>query len=162
GSDKLTLFDWDSGKTLKEIAIKEDAGSVFHRGDEVVVLTGEGAKQHATYINLATKETREEDVTGLPTLRSSSKTEEAKAGGGGGKVGGKNEKGGGLPGLSGKDGGKPLDPGKVASQAQKLSIPGKIALPAVLSSSVHNQQTLTALKDGPDNTASGARKPREE
>jgi hypothetical protein len=140
--NKLTLFDWDSGQPSKEIALTNDYGSVLHRGDEVVVLSGESDKQHATYINLATKETREEDVTGLPKS-AGAKVDLAKGGRGGAK-------GGGLPSLSGKDAGKPLDPAKVAQQAQKLSTPGKIALPAVLSSSIHNRKTLEAMNEGPD------------
>jgi hypothetical protein len=150
---KLTLFDWESGQPSKEIALTNDYGSILHRGDEVVVLTGEGKIRHATYINLATKESREEDVTGLPQPKAGSKTEVAKGSGKGGSKSGKD----GLPSLSGKDAGKPLDPNKVSQQAQKLSIPGKIALPAVLSSSVHNQQTLKALNEGPD-TASAAKR----
>jgi hypothetical protein len=60
--------------------------------------------------------------------------------------------------MSGKDAGGPLDPQKVAQQAQKLSTPGKIALPAVLSSSIHNRKTLEAMNDGPDTprTTAGA------
>jgi hypothetical protein len=153
--NKLTLFDWDSGQPAQEIALANDYGSVLHRGDEVVVLSGESDKQHATYINLATKGTREEDVTGLPKS-AGGKVDVAKAG----KAG---SKGGGLPGMSGKDGG-PLDPQKVAQQAQKLSTPGKLALPAILSGSIHNRKTLEALNDGPDTapaTAAARQSPEE-
>src|SRR5438034_2900688 len=58
---RSTLFPYTTlfrSQPSKEIALKDDAGSVFHRGDEVVVLSGEGAKQHATYINLDRKSTR--------------------------------------------------------------------------------------------------------
>jgi hypothetical protein len=50
-----------------------------------------------------------------------------------------NEEGGGLP-LSSVDDGKPLNPAKVRQQAQNLSLPAKIALPALLGNAQHNRQ----------------------
>ena len=52
----------------------------------------------------------------------------------------------GLPvGVPGRDSGKPLDPGKVEEQASRLSLPAKIALPAVLSVNRAQERTLAEL-----------------
>jgi hypothetical protein len=157
---KLTLFDWDTGQPSKEIALTNNFGSLVHRGNEVILLDGEGARQHATYINLETKESREEEVTGLPIIPTNtpSKADLAKAGGKVGAKGAQKSGGGGLPTLSGKDGGKALDPNKVAAQAQSLSIPGKMALPAVLANSLNNQRVLKELSDRPDKPSAGSRR----
>lgn len=44
-------------------------------------------------------------------------------------------------------GGKPLDPNKVAQQAQNLNLPARIALPALLANASHEQQLEAALRD---------------
>jgi hypothetical protein len=45
--------------------------------------------------------------------------------------------------------GKPLDPDKIAAQAQNLNLPARIALPALLGNAMHEQQLEAALKDDP-------------
>ncbi|HEX3856998.1 MAG TPA: PQQ-binding-like beta-propeller repeat protein [Verrucomicrobiae bacterium] len=45
--------------------------------------------------------------------------------------------------------GKPLDPDKIAAQAQNLNLPARIALPALLGNAMHEQQLEAALKDEP-------------
>ncbi len=52
--------------------------------------------------------------------------------------------------------GQPLDPNKVAAQAQNLSLPARIALPALLGNDAHEQQLEAALKDD------GSPRPRKE
>src|SRR5262249_25497119 len=52
----------------------------------------------------------------------------------------------GLPTVPGKDSDKPMDPGKVAQQAQSLPYAAKVALPATLSSSMHQEQILNEIK----------------
>jgi outer membrane protein assembly factor BamB len=42
--------------------------------------------------------------------------------------------------------GKPLDPEKIAAQAQNLNLPARIALPALLGNALHEQQLEAALK----------------
>src|SRR5262249_43415943 len=51
----------------------------------------------------------------------------------------------GLPIRPGTDSTKPLDPEKVAEQASHLTLPGKIALPAVLANSRTQERTLRAM-----------------
>jgi outer membrane protein assembly factor BamB len=58
---------------------------------------------------------------------------------------GNNSTGGGLF----SDNGQPLDPDKVAEQVQSLSLPARIALPALLGNAAHEQQLEAALRDDP-------------
>ena len=124
---RLTHYDWDTGKVLREIPLPERGGELAERGDELLLL---GA-QSVTHISLASGDSRVEqfDATGTTTLAA-----------------GQNSAAGGLPGAS-NDNGKPLDPQKVEAQAQGLKLPAKIALPALLANAQHEQQLEAALKD---------------
>src|SRR5205085_2059913 len=52
----------------------------------------------------------------------------------------------GLPtGTPGRDAGKVMDPAKVAAQAQHMSLPARIALPAVLANSWSQERALAEL-----------------
>ncbi len=48
--------------------------------------------------------------------------------------------------------GKPLNPNKVAEQAQNLSLPARISLPALLANASHEQQLEAALRDSDGTT----------
>jgi len=124
--DKLTHYDWASGKVLREITLPEYGAELIEAGEELQML----GEQSVTHISLATGESRVEQF-GEP---GSKPVLVAKAG---------NSAGGGL--LS--PDGKPLDPAKVASQAQNLTIPGRIALPALIANAKHEQELEAALKD---------------
>jgi hypothetical protein len=72
-------------------------------------------------------------------------------------------RGAGLPiGKPGKDGAKPLDPGKVAEQAQHMSLPARIALPAVLSNARNQERTAAELEGDQRSLVSGRRDPKED
>ena len=155
--EKLIRYDWDTGKTNKEIALKEHWGDMLHRGDELLALESENGKESVTRINLSTCDVRSEDIV-LPRPAPTVKTNRALA-----KATPAQQKapapqksaataksastGRGLPTVPGKDAGKPLDPGKVAEQASHLSLPAKIALPAVLANTVNQEHTLAELDD---------------
>jgi hypothetical protein len=137
---KLTRYDWETGNVLKEIPLQAGLGGMVPCGDELLELE-EGA---VTHINLNTCEARTEEfgrpaammtnAAGTPgaTARPMSR-QAAKAG---------------LPiGVPGADADKPMDPTRVASQAQHLSLPGSIALPVVLANS-RNQERLLAEASG--------------
>jgi outer membrane protein assembly factor BamB len=128
--NRVTQYDWDTGKVLHEISLPVFGGSLVEHGDELLML---GA-QSVTHINLATGEFSAEDFP-VPGA-----TEVASAGGPGNA-----SSGGGL--LS--NNGKPLDPNAVAAQAQNLTLPARIALPALLGNAAHEQQLEAALRDDP-------------
>ena len=145
---KLTRYDWDSGKTNKEISLKEEWGGMLRHGDELMTLESEKGKESVTRINLNTCDVRSEDIVLPPRPAPTVKTNRAiakaaprpqpKPAASGGR---------GLPTAPGKDAGKPLDPAKVAEQASHLSLPAKIALPAVLANTVNQEHALAELDD---------------
>jgi hypothetical protein len=146
-AERLTRYDWDTGKTNKEIALKERWGDMLRRGDELLALESENGKESVTRINLSTCDVRSEDIV-LPRPATSVKTNRAVAKAATRPQGsaGRASTGGGLPITPGKNPGKqPLDPAKVAEQASHLSLPAKIALPAVLANTVNQDRTLDEL-----------------
>jgi len=126
-ADKLTHYDWDSGKVLREIPLPARGGEIVERGDELLLL---GA-QSVAHISLASGDVRVEQ------FGAAGATTPAAA---------QNAATGGLPG-TGADNGQPLAPAKVEAQAQNLNLPGRVALPALLANAGHEQQLEAALKD---------------
>jgi hypothetical protein len=49
--------------------------------------------------------------------------------------------------MPGKDAGRPMDPAKVAEQAQHLSMPQRLALPAIIAGNINQERTLNELND---------------
>ena len=130
--NKLSHYDWDTGKVVREITLPEFGNELVENGDELLML----GEQSVTHVSLASGDSRVEQfgANGATALASNQ--------------GAGNDGGGGLP-LSGANGGKPLDPEKVAAQAQNLKLPGRIALPALIASASHEQQLEAALRDDP-------------
>jgi len=127
--DKLTHYDWDTGKVVSEIKMPEYGGELTETGDELQMI---GA-QSVTHISLATGESRVEEFH-EPGAKPAVAT-----------GGGKGNAGGGLFALDGK----PLDPNKVTAQAQNLTLPAQKALPALLANAKHEAQLEAALRDDP-------------
>ncbi len=128
--DKITKLDWDSGKTSSEIPRAAGFGRWAETGDELV-FTGTAAPGQPVilHVKLATGEVTTENIG--PAAQADVLAAKAE-----------NVPGAGLPtGRPGADGGSALDPEKVAQQAQQLSLPARIALPAVLASAA-NQERL--------------------
>ena len=143
---KLTRYDWDTGKTNKEIALKEHWGGMLRRGDELLTMESEEGKQSVTRINLNTCDVRSEDIVLPPRPSPTVKTNRALA-----KATPRPQQktsgGGGLPTAPGKNSKQALDPAKVAEQASHLSLPAKIALPAVLANTVNQDRALDEMGD---------------
>jgi hypothetical protein len=155
---KLTRYDRDTGNPLKEIPVPAGFGGLIPRGDELLNVDVETGQPIITHINLTTCESRTEEIarpapllaadagkTGLAATKPGARA--AAAGqGSSGKAG--------LPiGMPGKDAGKLMDPTKVADQAQRLSYPARIALPAVLAHNMNQERTLAAMDDQPASQA---------
>ena len=137
----LTHYDWSTGKAFQEIPILNGTGQFVAHDNELLLVQENGTgQQFDTHINLTSGETRTEQifqpdpVTALPGTTSA-------AGG--------NQATGGLPVSPGADAGKPMDPAKVAQQAQNLPLPERIALPALLGNSAHEER-LQAELNGTD------------
>ena len=154
---KLTHYDWDTGKALQEIPVTAGMGEMIPQGNELLMMgESEAGQQRFTHINLATGELRTEDVgqpekpTDATAHNASDKTVLALARGAG------SSPAAGLPLQPGANAGKPLDPGKVAEQAQSLPLPARIALPALLANSMHQERIMQEADDGEDDTRSRA------
>jgi hypothetical protein len=140
---KLTRYDWDSGKAIKELAVQSRYGGFISRGDELVMIDSPRRRPIVTHINLQTDECRTDDLNGPEATA-------LAAGGTNGPPGPKLPRGtetAGLPLTPGKDMGKPMDAGKIAEQVSHMSTPAKMALPAVLANSMSQERTLAALQD---------------
>ncbi len=125
--NKLTHYDWATGKVLRETALPESGDTLVEAGDELQMI---GASS-VTHISLATGESRVEQF-GAPST-----TGVTLASGGSASSGG----------LFSKDG-KPLDPNKIANEAQNLKLQGRLALPALLANAQHEKQLEAALNEG--------------
>jgi outer membrane protein assembly factor BamB len=128
--DKMTSYDWESGKVLRSVALPEHTGALVEAGGELQMV----GEQSITHVSLASGETRVENFNG--------------SGGGTTVAAADNSPGGGLPGFSG-DAGKPLDPAKVEAQAQNLKLQGRLALPALIANAQHEADIEAALRDDP-------------
>lgn len=143
---KLTHYDWDTGKPGQEVAMPDSLHRPKMESGELLLTVQNSFGQHiVTHINLASGDTHTEEI-GEPVksqvLAAAEKSAAAIA---------KNKKASGGVGLPTKAGGpdseKPLDPNKVAQDAQSLPYANKVALPATLSSTMHNEQINQELKD---------------
>jgi PQQ-like domain len=155
---KLTRYDRDSGKPLKEIPLAAGSGELISQGDELLLMEGDGATKAVTHINLNTCGSRTEELgnpappanLNPPQVPSPSSTKR------GANRPPNNPAGAGLPvGIPGKDAGKAMDPEKVAQQAQHLSKAAQIALPAVLANSMNQERLLNELSDRPRTVPAG-------
>lgn len=140
--DKLVRYDWDTGKTAQEIPLQGGRGEPVFLGDEVMLMEEHGTKHGVMHINLRTCETRFEEAGGPGAI---TKPEPPRAGS---AATPQVSSGAGLPvGVPGREAGRAMDPEKVAAQAQRMSKPGKIALPALLANSRNQERILAELND---------------
>lgn len=130
--DKLTHYDWESGRVVREITLPESGDELVESGGELLML---GA-QSVTHVSLISGESRVEQFGPKDASRLAS------------FQGAGNSEGGGLP-LPGAANSQPLDPATVAAQAQSLKLPARLALPALIASAAHERQLEAALNDDP-------------
>jgi hypothetical protein len=130
--NRMTRYDWDTGKAVRDVTLPEMGGELVESGDELQMI---GA-QSVTSVNLASGDSQVQQF-----------------GPGGATTGNmaQNDASGGLPGTTANigNGTQPMDPRKVEAQAQNMNLPGRIALPAIISNARHEQQLEDALKDEP-------------
>lgn len=155
---KLVRYDWETGNPVKELSVQPGYGGLISRGDELMLVNADGGRPVITHINLATCESRSEDLEGAPSkaLAASESSGTGKAGvmPAGGARGSQMA---GLPlGMPGKDAGKAMDPAKVAEQAQHLSLPARIALPALIAGNMSQERTLAELNSDQSRPAAAA------
>jgi hypothetical protein len=152
----LTRYDWDSGKIAQQITVTltNSVGEFVPRTNELVLAVrsqDDSIVPYEMHVNLLTGETQTKE---LPGLKPKSPAMVAQNGAALPKFGaGKNfrssqSQGGGLPVSPYGDASQPLNPQKIQQQAQNSTLPGKIALPAVIAGNEHQQQIFKELNSG--------------
>jgi hypothetical protein len=144
--DKLTHYNWDTGKAFQEIPFAYGSGRVVAEGDELIMLEDmTGGQLLVAHVNPASGETRTEVIDQPGTV--------ATIGENANNTG--NPATSGLPMSPGADAGRPMNPALVAQQAQNLPLPERIALPAILVNSAH-QESIQAEINGQDAARPGS------
>jgi hypothetical protein len=145
--DKLVLYDWESGNTVKQLAAPGSPGGLVYRGNEMLLVDTDAGKTVLTHIDILSGETRKEELSGEDSNRISQQTTNVVRAS---NTPAARQELAGLPmSPTDKNAGKPIDPAKAAAQAQRMSLPEKIALPAVLAGNMNQQRALNELKDQP-------------
>ena len=147
--EKLARYDWDAGKVLQEVPMTGRTEFIA-RNDEFLLL-GQGANGQAlvTHINPATGESRVEEISPPGQALAAAAVPAGNAGG---------AAAGGLPLSPGTGTGGAMNPARVGEQAQNLSLPGRLALPAVLANESEQDQIAAELK-ADEQTPGSARPP---
>ena len=157
---KLTRYDRDTGNPAKEIPVPAGYGGLIPHGDELLEVDLQTGRPVVTHINLTTCETRAEEIGGVApgaARGGQASVADAKPAGSAPLAPKRTPGKAGLPsGVPGRDAGKLMDPKKVAQQAQRLSYPARIALPAVLAHNMNQERTLAAYDDQPAGGSSAA------
>jgi len=147
---KISRYDWETGKKVKELAAP---GGLIPQGNELLALEAVAPGQaRVTRIDLDTGDLKTEIVggpnpgAGEPSAAAGSVSKSLTASSGRGK------ELAGLPvGVPGRDAGKAMDPSKVAQQAQRLSLPARLALPVTLANSQSQERALAEMSDAAPN-----------
>jgi outer membrane protein assembly factor BamB len=134
--NSMTHYDWDTGKVLQTINVPDGIGELKVHGNEfLAVSTGDDGALTLTHVNMddGSMNTEHISTSGRTAIAQNNARRSA-------------DEGGGLP-LSSVDDGKPLNPRKVAQQEQNLSLPARLALPALLGNAQHNRQINAEIAD---------------
>jgi len=138
----MTQYDWDTGKPGKQVRLPSMSAQGVLAGGELQFVDENAFGQHVvTHISLASGESRTEEI-GEP--KSSAVLAQNRPATTSGKKGAGTT---GLPTAPGVDTDKTMDPNKVAADAQKLPYAAKIALPATLSNTKHQNDILKEIDE---------------
>jgi outer membrane protein assembly factor BamB len=149
--DQLVGYDWDTGRPVREIPLGAGRGTMRRVGNDLewVSMTGPG-EAAVDHIDLQNGQSRLERIGGGRELAAGTATAAHAGAGAGEMAGGPRQASAGLPlGVAGADSGKVMDPTKVAEQAQNLTLPARIALPAIVGNAMNQERTMAELNDQP-------------
>lgn len=145
--EKLVRYRWETGEVTKEVPTQAGLGEPIFRGNDALVINTDQGKPVLTRVDLASGDARQEGLAEADsavvaeTLNKVDSNANATANT-------KSRQMAGLPTASpGIEAGKPMDPSKVAAQAQRMSLPEKIALPATLAGNINQQRAMNELND---------------
>jgi hypothetical protein len=127
----LTHYDWNTGNVVQQITLTNNFDGLTANGDELLAMATEAnGSQRVTHISLNDGTMHSEEISSTPPPPVQVAQNGAGAAG---------PPQGGLP-LTPDQAGQPMNPAKVAEQAQNMTLPGRIALPALIANSAHNAQ----------------------
>ncbi|PWU20213.1 MAG: hypothetical protein C5B50_04505 [Verrucomicrobia bacterium] len=126
--DRLVRFDWQTGNPAQEIPINQKYGGAVALGDEFLVLNMNSGKPVVSHVGMATCESRAEELSALTPLPGSSSNSRYT-----------------LAQLGSPSGYQPLDPNKVAEQVRQMSLPARLALPAMLAARMNQERALAEM-----------------
>ncbi len=129
GDNVLTHYDWATGNVLGQITLTNNmAGDFTDHGDELLAAgTAADGAQSVTHINLTDGSIRTEEFARAPAVATARSGRPARA------------PQGGIP-ITADQSGQQMNPSRVAEQAQHMTMAGRLALPALIANSQHNQQ----------------------
>ena len=148
--DILTHYDWATGNVLQQVACTNDWGHVIEEGDDFLSVTrNDDGTETITHISMDSGQVSTEAFGGAaPTAVAKNAPRSAMRG----PTTSSSQADGGLPlNPNGED--KPMNPQKVAQQVQNLTLPARIALPALIGSSEHQRQINREIKQEDQQTA---------
>jgi len=127
----LTHYDWDTGSVQQQVTVTNGLEQLTQHGGEFLALgRGEDGNQSVTHVSMDDGQMSTEEFVGAkaaPVVAENTRRAAAP------------DNGGGLPlNPNGRNG--PMNPQRVAQQAQGMSYAGRLALPALLGNSEHQRQ----------------------
>jgi hypothetical protein len=151
--NKLARYDWDTGKPLAELPVRGGMGDLIQRGNELLLVDTASGKTVVTHIDLVSGETRKEELSEPDAGLLAENTAGGNGTGPDLNLRSAPRANAGLPlSATDKNAGQPIDPAKAAEQAQHMSLPQRLALPAVLAGNMNQQRALKELNDQPRST----------
>lgn len=135
--DTLTHYDWDTGSVQQQVTVTNGLEQLTDHGDEFLALgRADDGSQAVTHISMNDGQMTVEEFVGAraPAVVAQN-TPRAAA-----------DNGGGLP-LNPNEANRPMNPQRVAQEAQGMSYAGRLALPALLGNSEHNRQINAEIAD---------------
>ena len=126
----LTHYNWDSGNADQQITLTNDFSGLTDSGDEILAVgAASDGSQSVTHISMDDGGLRTEEFSGSPAVPVAQNSPAPAPAG---------PPQGGIP-LSPNQSGQAMNPSRVAEQAQHMSYAGRLALPALIANSAHNE-----------------------
>ena len=133
--NSMTHYDWDTGNIVQKINVTNGIGDLKVNGTEFLAVSkADDGSPLVTHINM------DDGSMSVEQFSTSRHADVAK------NMGRPEDQGGGLP-LSPVDDGRPINPEKARQQAQNLTLPARLALPALLGNAQHQRQINSELAD---------------
>ena len=131
--NSLTHYNWDTGNADQQINLTNNFnGPLTDHGDELLAVgAAPDGSQSVTHISMDDGGMRTEEFSSSPAVPVAQNATRAAPAAGSPQ--------GGLP-VSPYQSSQPMNPSRVAEQAQNMSYAGRLALPALVANSAHNEQ----------------------